>query len=477
MSKYEATIGIEVHAEIKSQSKIFSNAQNSYGKMANSSCTVVDLGYPGALPTINQEVIYQGIRACHLLHSTITEKMHFDRKNYFYPDNPKNYQITQNRTPIGRGGYLQIKINNEVKKIELEEMHLEEDTCKSVHKGRMSLLDFNRAGVPLIEIVTKPCMHSKEEAVLYLEKLRETLFYGDISDCKIEEGSMRCEANVSIKEVGAKTLGVKCEIKNIGSIRNVGIAIEKEIQRQIELLENHETIKEQTRRFDDKLEDTVLMRYKETGNDYRYFPEPDIPFVVLTDEMIDHALSSLQLTPDERREIYKSKGIQEINIEKLIANRTLSDYLNTYLDTELDFVIASNLLLGDILSYLHKNFIQLEQTKLTKEKFLDLVLKIKNGDLSNKNVKDILEDVLSTDASVSEIMQQKNIQNIKDSSVVIDIIQKVVTENPESVKDYQEGKDRAVKYLMGQVMKEAKGSINPKLASELLLEFLKNTSN
>ena len=403
--------------------------------------------------------------------------MHFDRKNYFYPDNPKNYQITQNRTPIGRGGYLQIKINNEVKKIELEEMHLEEDTCKSVHKGRMSLLDFNRAGVPLIEIVTKPCMHSKEEAVLYLEKLRETLFYGDISDCKIEEGSMRCEANVSIKEVGAKTLGVKCEIKNIGSIRNVGIAIEKEIQRQIELLENHETIKEQTRRFDDKLEDTVLMRYKETGNDYRYFPEPDIPFVVLTDEMIDHALSSLQLTPDERREIYKSKGIQEINIEKLIANRTLSDYLNTYLDTELDFVIASNLLLGDILSYLHKNFIQLEQTKLTKEKFLDLVLKIKNGDLSNKNVKDILEDVLSTDASVSEIMQQKNIQNIKDSSVVIDIIQKVVTENPESVKDYQEGKDRAVKYLMGQVMKEAKGSINPKLASELLLEFLKNTSN
>ena len=236
-------------------------------------------------------------------------------------------------------------------------------------------------------------------------------------------------------------------------------------------------MKEQTRRFDDKLEDTVLMRYKETGNDYRYFPEPDIPFVVLTDEMIDHALSSLQLTPDERREIYKSKGIQEINIEKLIANRTLSDYLNTYLDTELDFVIASNLLLGDILSYLHKNFIQLEQTKLTKEKFLDLVLKIKNGDLSNKNVKDILEDVLSTDASVSEIMQQKNIQNIKDSSVVLDIIQKVVTENPESVKDYQEGKDRAVKYLMGQVMKEAKGSINPKLASELLLEFLKNTSN
>ena len=475
MTKYEATIGIEVHVEVKTNSKFFSASENRYGKSANMATTVVDLGYPGTLPTINQEVINQGIRASHLLHCTLTKKMHFDRKNYFYPDNPKNYQITQNRTPIGRNGFLEVETDTGLERIDIEEMHLEEDTCKSAHKGRVSLLDFNRAGVPLIEIVTKPCIHTKEAAVLYLEKLRETLFYGDISDCKIEEGSMRCDANVSIAPVGSKTLGTKCEIKNIGSIRNVGVAIEKEIARQEALLEKGETLEEQTRRFDDQLGDTVLMRVKETGNDYRYFPEPDIPYILLEEKEIQSALETLPMLPDERRKLYLARGIQKINVEKLLANRTLSDYMNTFIETDLDFVIASNLLLGDISSYLNKNFMQLEETKLTPEKLLDLVAKIKSGELSSKNVKDILEDVLEKDTTIEAIMKEKNIQNITDVSFVEELIQKVLLENPASVQDYQDGKDRAVKYLMGQVMKEAKGSINPKIANEKLLELLQKT--
>ena len=286
MSNYMETIGTEVHVELKTNTKIFSSSKNGYGMMANSLTNVVDLGYPGTLPTLNKEVLNTAIRACHVLHCNIRKKMHFDRKNYFYPDNSKNYQITQATTPIGYDGYVEIEADGKKKKIEIEEIHIEEDTCKSAHRGSVTLLDFNRAGVPLIEIVTKPCIENSTEAKLYLEKLKELLFYADISDCKMEEGSMRCDANVSLRKKIEDPLGVKCEIKNIGSISNVKLAIEKEIERQSKILDDGETLVEQTRRFDDKLKDTVLMRVKETKNDYRYFPEPDIPYVVLTDAEI-----------------------------------------------------------------------------------------------------------------------------------------------------------------------------------------------
>ena len=274
MEKYIATIGIEVHVELKTKTKIFSPSVNGYGEMANSLTNVIDLGYPGTLPTLNSEVINLAIRAATVLNCKIRKQMHFDRKNYFYPDNSKNYQITQARTPIGYDGYVEIDLGDKKKKIFIEEMHIEEDTCKSAHRGTKTLLDFNRAGVPLIEIVSKPCMESAEEAKLYLEKLKELLFYSDISDCKMEEGSLRADANVSIRKKETDPYGTKAEIKNIGSISNVGLSIQKEIERQAKLYDNGESFKPQTRRFDDKLQDTVLMRVKETGNDYRYFPEP-----------------------------------------------------------------------------------------------------------------------------------------------------------------------------------------------------------
>ncbi|MCI6107126.1 MAG: Asp-tRNA(Asn)/Glu-tRNA(Gln) amidotransferase subunit GatB [Candidatus Faecimonas sp.] len=472
MSNYIPTIGVEVHCELKTNTKIFSNSVNGYGQMANSLTNVIDLGYPGTLPTLNKEVINLAIKAALILNCKIRPKMHFDRKNYFYPDNPKNYQITQAETPIGYDGYVEIDIDGKKKKIEIEEMHIEEDTCKSTHRGTKTLLDFNRAGVPLIEIVTKPCMESGEEAKLYLEKLKELLFYSDVSDCKMEEGSMRADANVSIRKSISDPYGTKAEIKNIGSISNVKLSIEKEIERQAKLYDNGETFLPQTRRFDDKLNDTVLMRVKETGNDYRYFPEPDIPYVYITEKQIEEVRKTIPMLPDKRREKYQSLGISEVNAKKLVQNRALSDYLNELLDEKLDFKTASNLLLGDISGYLNKNEEEITNTHLTKEKFIELTNNISDGTLTSKNVKEILDTVMESDKNIKEIIKEKGIQNITDGSAITEMIKKIIAENPDSVADYKAGKDRAIKYLMGQVMKESKGALNPKMAMDILQEEL-----
>lgn len=472
MSNYIPTIGVEVHCELKTNTKIFSNSINGYGQMANSLTNVVDLGYPGTLPTLNKEVLNLAIKAALILNCKIRPKMHFDRKNYFYPDNPKNYQITQAETPIGYDGYVEIEVNGKKKKIEIEEMHIEEDTCKSTHRGTKTLLDFNRAGVPLIEIVTKPCMESGEEAKLYLEKLKELLFYSDVSDCKMEEGSMRADANVSIRRKESDPFGTKAEIKNIGSISNVKLSIEKEIERQAKIYDKGETFLPQTRRFDDKLNDTVLMRVKETGNDYRYFPEPDIPYVYVTEEQIQEVRKTIPMLPDERREKYQTLGISEVNAKKLVQNRSLSDYLNELLEEKIDFKTASNLLLGDISAYLNKNETEITKTCLTTEKFIELTNNISDGTLTSKNLKEILDTIMESDKTIKEIIKEAGIKNITDDSAIKEMISKVISENPDSVADYKAGKDRAIKYLMGQVMKESKGTLNPKMAMDILIEEL-----
>ena len=472
MSNYIPTIGVEVHVELKTKTKIFSNSTNGYGEMANSLTNVIDLGYPGTLPTLNKEVLNLAIKAATVLNCKIRREMHFDRKNYFYPDNSKNYQITQSRTPIGYDGYVEIEVNGVKKKIEIEEMHIEEDTCKSTHRGTKTLLDFNRAGVPLIEIVTKPCMTSGDEAKAYLEKLRELLFYTDVSDCKIEEGSMRADANVSIRKNESDPFGTKAEIKNIGSITNVAISINKEIERQAKLYDNGETFKPQTRRYDDKLGDTVLMRVKETGNDYRYFPEPDIPFVYVTDEMIENVIKTIPMLPDERRKVYIEKGVPEVNANKIVQNRSLSDYFNDLLTEDTNFKIASNLLLGDIAAYLNKEEKLITETTLTKERFLELIKNMEDNTLTSKNLKDIIDKVLEETLSIAEIIKSSGIENITDDSAIRDVVRKVIAANPGSVEDYKTGHDRAIKFLMGQVMKESKGAANPKMAMDILVEEL-----
>lgn len=469
MNNYKTTIGIEVHVELKTNKKIFSPSNNKYGSLANSNVNLIDLGYPGTLPQVNKEAVILGIKACHVLNLNINKHMHFDRKNYFYPDNSKNFQITQFNTPIGTNGFIEItKSNGDKKKIYIHEAHLEEDTCKSVHGKESSLLDFNRSGVPLLEIVTEPCIESAEEAVLYLEKLKELLLYSDVSDCKIEEGSMRCDANISISNTDK--LGTKVEIKNIGSITNVGLAINYEEIRQAEELDNGHSIIEETRRYDDNKNITISMRVKEKGNDYRYFPEPDIPFINLTDEFINETINGISTMPDSRRLKYIEAGINEININKIIQNKDVSDYLERF--NNIDLVIGSNLLLGDIQGYLNKNNKKIEDTKLSDSKFIDLVNKLKNGDISNKIFKDILNDIMENDSDIETILKDKGISLVNDLGLVKDIILKVLNDNSNMVNDYKGGNERAAKGLMGQVMKESKGSINPSVANKLLMEIL-----
>ncbi len=468
MNNYKTTVGIEVHAELKTKTKMFSGSANHYGKMANTCTNVIDLGYPGVLPTVNKEAIHLGLRAALVLNCHINKHMHFDRKNYFYPDNPKNYQITQNRTPIGVNGYVEINTENGPKKIRIHDIHIEEDTCKSIHSSDKSLLDFNRAGVPLVEIVTEADIESDKEAVLYLEKLRELLLYADVSDCKIEEGSMRCDVNVSVSNTDK--LNTKVEVKNIGSISNVGVAIRYEEKRQIELYENNETFKEQTRRFDDKTMSTVLMRIKETGNDYRYFPEPDIPYIDLSDEYIEETKNNLPLRADERREIYKNAGMSDINIEKIIQNRTISDYLNKF--DNINLVIASNLLLGDIAAYLNKTDLKIDETSLTDKKFADLVNYLNDGKINSKIVKEILDDVMEQSKDIDEILKDHDVKELKEEEL-IKIIENVLDNNTQSVNDYKNGNERAIKFLMGQIMKETKGNANPELVIQKLKDMLK----
>lgn len=467
MSKYTATIGIEVHVELKTNSKVFSLTKNDYNSEANANICEIDLGYPGTLPTLNKGVVMSALKACLGLNCNINKKMHFDRKNYFYPDLPKGYQITQARTPIGYDGYVLVEGN----KIRIERIHIEEDTAKSLHVNNKTYLNYNRAGVPLIEIVSCPDMHTKEEAMKYLERLRETLFYLGVSDCKIEEGSMRADVNISISD--NDTLGTRAEIKNIGSISNVGLAIDYEIKRQEEILESGGVIEEETRKFDSTTNTTILMRKKETGNDYRYFPEPDIPYLELSDDMISGVKESIVLLPDERRKIYLERNILPINVEKLINNKDLSDYLNSFIKTNIDFKIASNLLLTDISSYLNKNRLSIFDTKLSYDKFIELVTLLSDGVITNKIFKDIMIDILEKDSSIKEILKEKNISLETDTSSLIKIIEKVLLENEKSLNDYKAGKDNALKFLMGMVMKETKGSFNPKLVNETLTQMCK----
>lgn len=468
---YQVTAGAEVHCELKSNTKMFSDSINNYGTFANTNINEIDFAYPGTLPTVNSYAVELALKAALALNCRINRKMHFDRKNYFYPDLPKGYQITQSRTPIGVDGYVEIDVDGSLKRIRIHDIHIEEDTAKSIHHNGKTLLDFNRCGVPLIEIVSEADIHTKQEAILYVQKLRELFFYADISDCKIEEGSMRCDVNVSVSKTD--TLGTRTETKNVGSITMVGEVIEIEAKRQIELLESGESIHEETRRLDESKMETVLMRTKETGNDYRYFPDGDIPPLVLTDEFIETVQNNLPVLPDVRRKMYLDAGISTVNVEKIISNKKISDYLLTL--ENVDLKIASNLLLGDITAYLNKENKQLEDTKFTKEKFILVVQKLAMGSISNKNFKDMMVRLFETDQDVETL-----ISDFKNSSTsendLVHIIEEIVMNHPSSVEDYLSGKDRAIKFLMGQIMKETKGKADPQLANKILLEVLKSKS-
>lgn len=466
MSEYKTTVGIEVHCELKTNSKMFTDSINNYGGVANVNINEIDFAMPGVLPCINEYGIELGLKAALALNCEINKKIVFDRKNYFYPDLPKGYQITQARNPIGVNGYVEIEVDGIKKKIGIHDIHIEEDTAKSTHGIDKSYLDFNRNGVPLVEIVSEPDMANEKEAMAYLEKLRELLLYTNVSDCKMEEGSMRCDVNVSVSKTDK--LGTRTETKNIGSISSVGRAILAESKRQIQELEQGNIIQEETRRFDEKQDRTILMRVKETGNDYRYFPEPDIPPYTLEDSFIEKVKQNMEILPDERRRIYLEAGINPVNIEKIIANKEISDYL---LGLNCNLVIASNLLLGEISAYLNKNNKKLDETKLSTEKFILLVDKLDKKEINNQIFKEIIVTLMETDEDLNKIVENKKINSISDEDLA-NIVEKIILANPESIADYKDGKDRATKYLMGQIMKETKGKIDPALANKLLIQKL-----
>ena len=466
---YKKTIGLEVHVELNTNSKFFSSSLNNYNSLPNHNVNYIDLAYPGTLPTLNKEAINQGIRAAILLNANINKEMHFDRKNYFYPDIPKNYQITQNTTPIGVNGYIEIEVNSVKKKIRIHDLHLEEDTAKSIHKEDKSYLDFNRAGLPLLEIVSEADMESGEEAVLYLEKLRELFLYAGISDCKIEEGSMRCDANISISKTDK--LGTKVEIKNIGSISNVGIAIDKEAKRQEELLTKGEIIKEQTRRYDDNLKDTVLMRYKETGNDYRYFKEADIPMFYLTDEEIEEIKNSLPMTAEKLRKVFKENGILDINIEKLIKNKDYSLMLSKIIDKDYSLVIASNLLLGPVSQYLNETSKNILDTLLDIDRFEKILKAFSNEEIDNKMFKDMLKDFMENEEDVELIIKNYK-ASLMDTDTLREIIVEIINNSKSEVEEIKAGNERKIQYLVGQTMKKTSGKVSPKSINEIINEEL-----
>lgn len=471
MNDYKMTIGIEIHLELKTNSKVFSPSKNDYKSGANQNINEIDFSYPGVLPRVNSEVVNKAIAACLGLNMDISRKMHFDRKNYYYPDLPKGYQITQMGTPIGRDGYLMINIDGEEKKIGIERLHIEEDTCKSLHHNNRTLLNYNRCGVPLVEIVSCPDMHSPEEAMAYVAALREIMLYLGVSDCKIEEGSLRCDVNVSVSK--DDKLGTRTEIKNIGSISNVGDAIRYEVKRQIDILESGDTLFEQTRKFDANKGETVFMRKKEPNKDYRYFPEPDIPYLYVSDEQINGIKDKLDMLPNDRRDKYLELGVSNINAEKLIANKNLSDYLNKFLDSGIDFKTASNILLGDISGYLNRKDKLIEETELNEFKFISIVNALSSDKISSKIFKEILEDYLETDKSLDIILEETGFNDTLDEDGIKTLVCDVLEKYPDSVNDYKNGKDNAVKFLMGMVMKESKGKANPKIANKILMEELK----
>lgn len=470
INDYKITVGIEIHCELKSKSKMFSPSTNGYAPVANLNINEIDFGYPGVLPTLNKEAIELALKASLVLNCDINRKMSFDRKNYFYPDLPKGYQITQARTPIGVNGFVTLSNG---KKIRIHDIHIEEDTAKSIHHNEKSFLDFNRCGVPLIEIVSEADMNSEEEAKLYVETLRELLFYTGVTDAKIEEGSMRCDVNVSVSK--DDKLGTRTEIKNVSSISNVGLAIRSEAKRQIEIIENGGVIYEETRRYNEEKQETILMRRKEVGNEYRYFPESDIPEVILDEDYINDVKANLPMLPEQLREKYRNCNVSDLNIEKLIQNKELNDFLIKF--DNIDMQIASNLLLGDIIAYLNKNNKKLIDTCLNYEKFEELVNLLSSGKITNKMFKDILIDLLETELGVLEIIDRRGLKSIDSDEELIKIINNIIDKNPDAITDYFNRGERAIKFLMGQIMKETKGSANPKIANDLLKTELDKRNN
>lgn len=468
---FETVIGLEVHVELKTDSKIFSPSPAHFGAEPNTNTNVIDLGYPGVLPVVNKRAVEWGMKAAMALNMTVARESKFDRKNYFYPDNPKAYQISQFDQPIGENGWIDIEVNGETKRIGITRAHLEEDAGKLTHKNGYSLVDLNRQGTPLIEIVSEPDIRTPEEAYAYLEKLRSIIQYIEVSDVKMEEGSMRCDANISIRPYGQEEFGTKTELKNLNSFTFVKKGLEYEEKRQEQVILSGGVINQETRRFDETTGTTKLMRVKEGSDDYRYFPEPDIVPMIISDEWMEEVRKTIPELPDARQRRYQEElGLPAYDAHVLTLTKEMSDMFEQTVALGADPKLASNYLMVDVNAYLNKVQKELKETALTAEGLAGMIKLITDGTISSKIAKKVFAELIEHGGDAAQIVKEKGLVQVSDSGQLLAWVNEALDNNPKSIEDYKNGRDRAIGFLVGQIMKASKGQANPQMINKMLLE-------
>jgi aspartyl-tRNA(Asn)/glutamyl-tRNA(Gln) amidotransferase subunit B len=472
--KYETVIGLEVHTELKTESKIFCGCSTRFGSEQNTNVCPVCLGLPGVLPVLNEKVVEFAIRTGLALNCEISTFSKFDRKNYYYPDLPKNFQTSQYDLPIAINGYLDIEVNGEIKRIGITRVHMEEDAGKLVHAGTISrsdyaLVDYNRTGVPLLEIVSEPDIRTAEEAKAYLEKLKTILQYIDVSDCKMEEGSLRCDANISLRPGGSEKLGTKAEIKNLNSFRSVQRGLEYEVLRQTDVLDQGDRVIQETRSWDESKGITVSMRSKEHAHDYRYFPEPDLVPIITEQEKIEAIKTALPELPDARkRRLMNDHGLSGYDAEMITASRAMADYFDETIKRGADAKAAANWLMGDMSKHLNVSGLSIIEAPISPAKLAGLLALLEKGTISGKIAKTVFEQMWETGKDADTIVKEQGMVQISDEGEIVAIVDAVIAANPQSIADYKAGKEKALGFLVGQIMKQTKGRANPEMVNKLL---------
>ena len=445
---FEAVIGIEIHVEMKTKSKMFSSAPVLFGAEPNTLVRPLDIAFPGTMPVVNKQAVINAIRVSNALHMTIDDELWFDRKNYFYSDLPKGFQITQDKRPIGRNGYVTIKVDGKEKQIEIERLHMEEDTCKQLHLSNYSLLDYNRAGTPLVEIVSRPNIRSGEEAMKYVEQIRSIVQYTNVSDGKMEEGSLRCDVNISLRPI--------------------------EIIRQQQLLLAGMPVEQETRRFDEIRKETVLMRKKTDAVDYKYFTEPNITPIKLSKEFIENAINTCpELASSKKNRYMNELGLSEYDADTILMDKDIANYFDEALKSKANPKLLANWVMVDMAAYLNKNGISILNVKLSPMHLGEMVKLIEEGKISSKQAKDVFARIIESDESAIDVANKLGIVQMSDEGAIFDLVNEVLNENPQSIEDYKNGKDRAVGFLVGQVMKKSHGKANPALTSKTIIAELK----
>ncbi len=469
---FETVIGLEVHVELKTDSKIFSASPNHFGAEPNANTSVIDLGYPGVLPVLNKKAVDFAMKAAMALNCEVATHTKFDRKNYFYPDNPKAYQISQFDQPIGENGYIDIEVNGYTKRIGITRIHMEEDAGKLTHSiNGFTLCDYNRQGTPLVEIVSEPDIRTPDEAYAYLEKLKSIIQYTGVSDCKMEEGSLRCDANISIRPVGQEALGTKTELKNLNSFNFVRRGLEFEERRQVAVVSAGGKIEQETRRFDEASGKTLLMRVKEGSDDYRYFPEPDLVALYIDEEWKERIRAEIPELPDARKKRYMEElGLPAYDAAVLTVSKETADFFEAVVAEGANAKQASNWIMGELTGYLNAEGKELHDIKLTSQSLAGLIALIEKGTISSKIAKTVFKEMVENGGEAETIVKEKGLVQISDEGALLKIIGEALDNNPQSIEDFKAGKKKATGFLVGQIMKATKGQANPQLVNQLLLQ-------